>query len=169
MSISSTKMRPLVGSTKRKNDSARVLFPEPVRPRTPIFSPGLISKLSSCRTLGRSGWRNCSQSSFETVEGISTYSVTDDKVLALDGALLWPGGCRPRLDELWRLALNLGELLDTLDRNHGLLETDESADLSKSQLMPRRPICRRHVLGTEAMTIHWSANIREEVRGYVHP
>ena len=67
MSISSTKMRPLVGSTKRKNDKARVLLPEPVRPRTPIFSPGLISKLSSWRTLGKSGYSDDTHSSLHAV------------------------------------------------------------------------------------------------------
>src|SRR5882757_2206446 len=32
----STVTHPSVASTKRKNESARVLFPEPVRPRMPI-------------------------------------------------------------------------------------------------------------------------------------
>ena len=56
ISTSSTRIRPLVGSTKRKNDRARVLLPEPVLPKTPTFSPGRISKLRLCRTSGRSGY-----------------------------------------------------------------------------------------------------------------
>lgn len=35
MSRLSMVMQPSVASTKRKNESARVLFPEPVRPRMP--------------------------------------------------------------------------------------------------------------------------------------
>jgi hypothetical protein len=35
ISTPSTRIRPLVGSTKRNNDSASVLFPEPVLPRMP--------------------------------------------------------------------------------------------------------------------------------------
>ena len=56
MSTPSTKILPSVGSTKRKKDKANVDLPEPVRPRTPTFSPGLISKFSLCSTLGRSGY-----------------------------------------------------------------------------------------------------------------
>ena len=67
----SISIRPSVGSTKRKNERARVLFPEPVRPRMPTyvvwtsdqwfsilrltFSPGLISKLRWWSTSGKSG------------------------------------------------------------------------------------------------------------------
>ena len=55
MSNPSMRIRPSVGSTKRKNESAKVLFPDPVRPRTPTFSPGWISKERWCNTLGKSG------------------------------------------------------------------------------------------------------------------
>lgn len=37
MSIPSITIRPLVGSTNLKNDKASVLFPDPVRPRMPIY------------------------------------------------------------------------------------------------------------------------------------
>lgn len=36
ISTPSTKILPLVASTKRKSDRARVLLPDPVRPRIPI-------------------------------------------------------------------------------------------------------------------------------------
>lgn len=51
----SMRIRPSTGSTNRKNDSARVLFPDPVRPRMPTFSPGRTSNERWCSTLGRSG------------------------------------------------------------------------------------------------------------------
>src|SRR5205807_1662942 len=37
MSIPSITIQPLVGSTNLKNDKASVLFPDPVRPRIPIY------------------------------------------------------------------------------------------------------------------------------------
>jgi len=73
ISKSSTRIRPSVGSTNLKNDKARVDFPLPVLPRIPTwelglvewwrqcktqsrtFSPGRISKLRWCKTLGKSG------------------------------------------------------------------------------------------------------------------
>lgn len=53
MSTPSTNILPSVASTKRKNDRARVLLPDPVRPRIPIL---IIDELLDYRGKGgRSG------------------------------------------------------------------------------------------------------------------
>lgn len=70
------------------------------------------------------------------------YSISDDEVLAFDFALRRPAGRRARLNELCGLPLNVSELLDTFDGDHGLLETDETPDheqeLCKVTVSPRR-------------------------------
>ena len=42
------RIRPAVASTKRKNDNAKVLLPEPVRPKMPTYRDRQLSR--SCLT-----------------------------------------------------------------------------------------------------------------------
>ena len=78
-------MRPSVASTKRKKDRARVLFPLPVRPRTPTFSPGLTLNEMLCKTLGKSGFE-IDEFGREEEKKFGTYSVSYDKIVAFDAS-----------------------------------------------------------------------------------
>lgn len=55
MLIPSIRIRPPLSSAARNRLDARLLLPLPVRPTTPIFSPGLIVKLTPFSTVGSSG------------------------------------------------------------------------------------------------------------------
>lgn len=52
MSIPSIVIEPLSASMNRKRAKPNVLFPEPVRPTRPTFSPALIENVRSVRTSG---------------------------------------------------------------------------------------------------------------------
>ena len=55
VSTSSIKIRPLLSSTRRYNATKSELFPAPVRPTIPIFSPGATRNVSPRKTRGRLG------------------------------------------------------------------------------------------------------------------
>jgi len=44
-------------------------------------------------------------------------SIADGEVFYFHASLVWPRSCRPRFDKLRWLLLNLGELVDPLQRN----------------------------------------------------
>lgn len=113
MSRPSMRMRPSTGSTNRKNESARVLLPDPVRPRTPTFSPGRTSKDRWCSTLGRSGCpiapviRQGPRSRRDDGSEMSTNRVSDHQILALNLSARRPGRWRPGFHEFGGLARKL--------------------------------------------------------------
>ena len=136
ISSPSTRMHPSVASTKRKKDSASVLFPDPVRPRIPTwqtppektssalkkmtkptFSPGRIEKLRLCSTFGRSGCVQSESREPTLVSDENAHRVSDDEPFAVDFSLGRPRSGRARLDELGWLALQLGILLHPFERH----------------------------------------------------
>ena len=133
-STPSIKIFPSVASTNRKKDSASVLFPEPVLPRTPTYNTpsreletlagtwiayllsGVYLERKSMKYIWQLGLKRFVSGHFrQGTVGLRTHRISNDEVFALNTSSGRPGRRRPGLDELRRLTFEFRVFLDSLN------------------------------------------------------
>jgi hypothetical protein len=172
MSIPSMEIFPLLASTKRKNERARVLFPEPVRPTTPIFSPGNTWKLRPWRTSGRSGY----QGSREFKDGSEVwykYRVADGEVLTNDFASGRPWNGRTGLLSFRRFTRQIRCFLDTFDGNLECSPFSYMQSCRRMNSLDTAPSPQNtSPVASQVTIVFWVSNLRNTTtgnRGFVNP